>query len=60
MNETSTTNSSFLSENLIRTALRGVSYGKPSEKTLALLRSVAHGLRFVDGLPEDAAVFSLN
>lgn len=59
MDETSTT-SSLRSENILRAALKGVSYGKPAEKTLDFIRSFAAGLRFVSELPEEAGTFSLN
>jgi len=45
MDETSTSAfSSFVPGTMLRAALRGVSYGKPSERTLGFLREVAHGL----------------
>lgn len=49
-----------LSDNLISTALKSVSYGSPTEKTLDFIRSFASGIRVVDGLPGHAGVFSLN
>ena len=59
MDQTSTT-SSFISENLIRTALKSTSYGKPAEKALDYIRSFAAGIRFVSELPDEAAAYSLN
>ncbi len=45
MDETSTSAcSSFVSEKMLRAALRGVSYGTPSERTLGFIREVARGL----------------
>ena len=58
MDQTST--SSFISENLIRAALRGISYGKPSGKTLDFIRSFAAGIRIVGELPDEAQAYSLN
>ena len=59
MDQTSTT-SSTISDNLIRTALKSVSYGKPAQKTLDFIRSFASGLRFVNELTDEASVYSLN
>lgn len=57
MDQTST---SSITENLIRTALKSVSYGRPAEKTLEFLRNFAAGIRFVGELPDEASAFSLN
>lgn len=59
MDQTSTSTSSF-SENLIRAALKSVSYGKPAEKTLEFLRNFAASIRFVNELPDEASAYSLN
>jgi len=58
MDQTST--SSSITENLIRTALKSVSYGKPAEKTLEFIRNFAAGIRFVGELPGEASAYSLN
>ena len=47
MDQTSTPSSFFISENLIRAALKSGSYGKPAERTLDFIRSFAAELRFV-------------
>ena len=59
MDQTSTSTSSF-SENLIRAALKSMSYGKPAEKTLEFIRNFAAGIRFVNELPDEASAYSLN
>ena len=59
MDQTSTT-SSYLTENVIRTALKSFSYGQPAQKTLDFIRSFAAGLRFVNELSDEASVYSLN
>ena len=57
MDQTST---SSITENLIRTALKSVSYGKPAGKTLEFIRNFAAGIRFVSELPDEASAYSLN
>ena len=57
MDQTSTSAST---ENLIRTALKSVSYGRPAEKTLEFLRNFAAGIRIVGELPGEASAYSLN
>ena len=57
MDQTST---SSITENLIRTALKSVSYGKPAGKTLEFIRNFAAGIRIVGELPGEASAFSLN
>lgn len=46
MDQTSTT-SSYLSENLIRVAVKSGSYGQPSQKALDFIRNFAAGMTFV-------------
>ena len=46
MDQTSTT-SSYLSENLIRAAVKSGSYGQPAQKTLDFIRNFAAGMSFV-------------
>ena len=41
MDQTSTTSSSYLSENLIRAAVRSGSYGQPAPKALDFIRNFA-------------------
>jgi len=49
-----------LSDNLISTALKSVSYGSPKDKTLDFIRNFAAGIRIINDLPGNAGVFSLN
>ena len=44
MDQTSTTSSLFISENLIRAALKNGSYGKPAQSTLEFVRNFAAAL----------------
>lgn len=60
MDETSTACSSFVSENVIRTAVRCGSYGTPSVRTIDFLRSFAAGIRTVSELSGAAGIYSLN
>lgn len=54
------TSLSDLSDNLISTALKSVSYGSPKDKTLDFIRNFAAGIRIINDLPGNAGVFSLN
>ncbi|MBO4560628.1 MAG: hypothetical protein J5705_01510 [Bacteroidaceae bacterium] len=47
MNQTFTPASSYLSENLIRAAVKNGSYGQPSKKTVDFIRNFAAGMSFV-------------
>lgn len=46
MDQTSTT-SSYLSENLIRAAVKSASYGQPAQKTLDFIRNFAASMCIV-------------
>jgi hypothetical protein len=59
MDETSTS-SIASTEKMLRTALKNERYGTPSDKTIEFIRSFASSFRFIDGLPEGAASYSLN
>lgn len=59
MDET-VTSTLFPTEKMLRTALKNERYGTPSDKTIELIRSFASSFRFIDGLPEGAASYSLN
>ena len=47
MDQTFTSASSYLSENLIRAAVKSGSYGQPSQKTIDFIRNLAAGMSFV-------------
>lgn len=47
MNQTFTPASSYLSENLIRTAVKSGFYGEPSQKSVDFIRNFAAGMSFV-------------
>ena len=59
MDET-VTSTLFPTEKMLRTALKNERYGTPSDKTIEFIRSFASSFRFIDGLPEGEASYSLN
>mgnify|MGYP006052348433 FL=1 len=59
MDET-VTSTLFPTEKMLRTALKNERYGTPSDKTIEFIRSFASSFRFIYGLPEGAASYSLN
>ena len=59
MDET-VTSTLFPTEKMLRTALKNERYATPSDKTIEFIRSFASSFRFIDGLPEGAASYSLN
>lgn len=60
MDETSTACSSFVSENVIRAAVKGGSYGVPAIRTIDFLHRFAAGIRTVSELSGAAGIYSLN
>lgn len=60
MDETSTHSTGNITENLIRAALKSVTYGSPKEKTLDYLRNFAASIRVVGDLPGESGIFSMN
>lgn len=59
MDETATS-TLFPTEKMLRTALKNERYGTPSDKTIDFIRSFASSFRFIDGMPDGAASYSLN
>ncbi|MBR6370202.1 MAG: hypothetical protein IKS24_03880 [Bacteroidaceae bacterium] len=59
MDETSTS-CYYVSDKVIRAAVKGGSYGTPSIRTIEFLRSFAASIRSVCELSGEAGVYSLN
>ena len=60
MDDTSTTSSLMISENLIRSALKSFSYGSPGEKAISFILNFANTVRAVEELPGTSGIYSLN